>query len=138
MVSYTLHQSLARLCALAFSIALFLPISLSAQSIPLPEHPRPDFERPDCINLNGTWAFEFDKNDQGLTQKWMNGSRKSSLALARELLGQAAIAAVQEDGSDHTTPPPTFVCWHCGHAMVILQTFTRSHSIRAPPAGRTR
>ncbi len=30
------------------------------------------------------------------------------------------------------------VCWHCGHALVILQTFTRSHAIRAPPAGRTR
>ena len=81
MVSYTLHQSLARLCALAFSIALFLPISIFSQSIPLPEHPRPDFERPDWINLNGTWAFEFDKNDQGLTQKWMSGSRKFSKSI---------------------------------------------------------
>ena len=34
--------------------------------------------------------------------------------------------------------PPTFVCWHCGHAMVILQTFARSHAIRAPPAGQAR
>ncbi|MBC7923273.1 MAG: hypothetical protein H7Z75_19525, partial [Ferruginibacter sp.] len=29
-------------------------------SIPLPEHPRPDFQRPDWANLNGQWQFEFD------------------------------------------------------------------------------
>jgi predicted RNA-binding Zn-ribbon protein involved in translation (DUF1610 family) len=25
------------------------------------------------------------------------------------------------------------VCPHCGHAMIILQTFTRGQTIRAPP-----
>ena len=29
--------------------------------IPLPEHPRPDRERKDWINLNGPWAFTFDE-----------------------------------------------------------------------------
>jgi hypothetical protein len=29
-----------------------------AQEIPLPEHPRPDFERHDWLNLNGGWDFE--------------------------------------------------------------------------------
>jgi integrase/recombinase XerC len=29
---------------------------------------------------------------------------------------------------------PTFVCAHCGHAMVVLQVFLRDCSIRAPPA----
>src|SRR5438445_188283 len=67
-----------------------------------------------------------------------NGSRKASLALARELLGQPAVAAAPADTGDHQTQSPTFVCWHCGHAIVILQTFTRSHAIRAPPAGQTR
>ena len=28
--------------------------------IPLPEHPRPDFERAEWINLNGEWDFHFD------------------------------------------------------------------------------
>ena len=36
------------------------------QDIPLPEHPRPDFERSDWVNLNGTWAFRFDSTDAGL------------------------------------------------------------------------
>jgi len=67
-----------------------------------------------------------------------NGSRKASLALARELLSQPVAAVAPADGGDHPTQPPTFVCWHCGHAMVILQTFARSHAIRAPPAGPAR
>ena len=29
-------------------------------NIPRSEHPRPDFYRPDWMNLNGTWQFEFD------------------------------------------------------------------------------
>jgi hypothetical protein len=78
MVSYTLHQCLSRLFVMAVATLVYLPIFLSAQSIPLPEHPRPDYERPDWVNLNGTWAFEFDKNGQGVAQKWMNGARKFS------------------------------------------------------------
>lgn len=32
-----------------------------AESIPLPEHPRPDFERTQWVNLNGYWSFTFDE-----------------------------------------------------------------------------
>ena len=67
-----------------------------------------------------------------------NGSRKTSLALARELLCQSAVAAMPADGGDLPIPPPTFVCWHCGRAMIILQTLTRGHAIRAPPVGQVR
>lgn len=35
-------------------------IGLFAEEIPLPEHPRPDFEREQWINLNGVWQFKFD------------------------------------------------------------------------------
>jgi hypothetical protein len=38
--------------------------------IPLPEHPRPDFERPAWVNLNGTWQFRFDARDEGLVETW--------------------------------------------------------------------
>ena len=62
-----------------------------------------------------------------------NGSRKASLALARELLCQPAPAPTPGDVEDAGTKRATFVCMHCGHAMVILQTFTRGQPIRAPP-----
>lgn len=35
------------------------------QTIPRPEHPRPQFTRPSWQNLNGTWQFEIDQGDTG-------------------------------------------------------------------------
>jgi hypothetical protein len=66
-----------------------------------------------------------------------NGSRKASLALARELLSAAAphtaAANAAEDKHGVRATGSTFVCRHCGQAMTIVQTFTRGPSIRAPP-----
>ena len=45
-------------------------------NIPRPEHPRPDFYRPQWLNLNGTWEFEFhgtyplDPLNIELSQSW--------------------------------------------------------------------
>ncbi len=57
--------------SLALAIFLF-SMNLHAQEIPLPEHPRPDFQRDSWINLNGIWEFQFDSLDQGLDQEWFN------------------------------------------------------------------
>jgi hypothetical protein len=67
-----------------------------------------------------------------------NGARKINLALARELLHivPAQAATVGNDVQASALPnaaPPAFVCRHCGRAMIILQTFVRGESIRAPP-----
>ena len=48
-------------------------IKLSAQQIPLPEHPRPDFERTRWQNLNGAWEFEFDSLNRGQSAQWQTG-----------------------------------------------------------------
>lgn len=42
----------------------------SEQPIPLPEHPRPDFQRAAWLNLNGPWQFRFDADNAGLGEKW--------------------------------------------------------------------
>lgn len=55
-----------------------LYLNLFAQQIPLPEHPRPDFERANWINLNGSWDFEFDSLNVGLNKNWQDG--KSSFS----------------------------------------------------------
>ena len=34
-------------------------------NIPRPEYPRPQFERADWINLNGTWTYTFDFGHSG-------------------------------------------------------------------------
>jgi hypothetical protein len=59
---------------LFFSITLIQ--CLAAQTIPLPEHPRPDFQRELWQNLNGPWQFEFDSLDIGIKDNWEDGSHR--------------------------------------------------------------
>jgi Putative transposase/Transposase zinc-binding domain len=61
-----------------------------------------------------------------------NCSRNANLALARQLLQLSPPEPKPCDGS-LDGEPPTFVCPHCGHAMIIVQIFTRGETIRAPP-----
>ncbi|MEO8201229.1 MAG: sugar-binding domain-containing protein [Gemmatimonadota bacterium] len=53
-----------------------------AQDIPLPEHPRPDFERSEWLNLNGRWQFAFDNGNAGERSGWPAGR----LPAGREIL----------------------------------------------------
>ena len=39
-------------------------------SIPRPEHPNPQFEREDWVNLNGEWEFELDRGVSGRDRKF--------------------------------------------------------------------
>ena len=58
------------------------PAQTPAQkSIPLPEHPRPDFERNNWLNLNGDWQFRFDSTDAGLRERWFAGSQSFPLTI---------------------------------------------------------
>ena len=53
----------------------------AAADIPLPEHPRPDFQRADWLNLNGTWQFRFDKDNVGLDDKWQTSKARFPLSI---------------------------------------------------------
>jgi hypothetical protein len=44
--------------------------AFSSENIPLPEHPRPDFQRQQWLNLNGPWQFRFDKDNVGQEEQW--------------------------------------------------------------------
>jgi len=50
-------------------------------AIPLPEHPRPDFERADWVNLNGNWNFGFDPNNKGLDEQWFTGGKRLPMTI---------------------------------------------------------
>jgi hypothetical protein len=63
-----------------------------------------------------------------------NSNRRDNLALAGELLQVAPPPNDESTSEAATAPAATFVCAHCGHAMVVLQVFLRGCSIRAPPA----
>jgi hypothetical protein len=42
----------------------------AGQYIPLKEHPRPDFQREQWMNLNGLWDFRFDPQNTGENERW--------------------------------------------------------------------
>ena len=82
------------------SIFLLFLISfktLFSQNIPLPEHPRPDFERAQWQNLNGKWDFEFDKNDTGITENWQNGNKNFSKKILVPFPWGAPLSEVTDD-----------------------------------------
>ena len=63
-----------------------------------------------------------------------NGARRDNLKRARQLLAQVR----EPDALTHCdvvepTSAPTFVCRHCGRAMVIIEILERAATIRAPP-----
>ncbi len=67
-----------------------------------------------------------------------NGGRREHLARARELLHVVPTAAAPPAlvAAPVTIVPPTFVCPHCGAAMIVIETFVRGEPIRAPPTLR--
>lgn len=49
---------------------------MSAVNIPRPEHPMPQWERNDWLNLNGTWEFEFDFGVSAQERKLYESEKK--------------------------------------------------------------
>jgi Putative transposase len=65
-----------------------------------------------------------------------NTARREHLARARELLHVVPAAAELQPPTAAANVQPTFVCPHCGAAMIIVETFARGQPIRAPPTLR--
>ncbi len=74
--SILLPNAIFKMSSLLFFF--FLELNVFAQPIPLPEHPRPDFERANWLNLNGQWDFEFDSLDVGISKNWQNSATSFS------------------------------------------------------------
>jgi hypothetical protein len=64
------HVVVAALFAAGSAGANLTAQSPRRDSIPLPEHPRPDMERADWVNLNGRWDFAFDPKNEGEGGAW--------------------------------------------------------------------
>lgn len=53
----------------------------ASTAIPLPEHPRPDWQREHWLNLNGTWSFQFDPSAAGERNGWHRGDLPGTLTV---------------------------------------------------------
>jgi len=62
-----------------------------------------------------------------------NARRRENLAKVRDLLHVVPDTEPQEVDAPNGNVQPTFVCPDCGVAMIVIETFARGQSIRAPP-----
>lgn len=64
----TFKRLLSLTCMLFFATIQ----TLQAQTTPRPEYPRPQFERADWLNLNGTWSYILDLGKTGSDKGFQN------------------------------------------------------------------
>jgi beta-galactosidase/beta-glucuronidase len=65
-------------------------------TIPRPEYPRPQFQREDWVNLNGTWQFEFDDDDVGMKEKWYEEDKPFSRTIVVPFAYQSELSGIGE------------------------------------------
>jgi hypothetical protein len=70
---------------------------MAGADIPLPEHPRPDFQREDWQNLNGTWDFRFDQNDAGLEGGWHKNASSFPLKITVPFPWGSKLSGVKDE-----------------------------------------
>jgi hypothetical protein len=69
------------------------------EQIPKPEHPRPDFQRDNWLNLNGKWAFDFDPDSVGENEKWYSkGSHDYSKHIIVPFPWESELSEVNDTG----------------------------------------
>ncbi|MGI9174644.1 MAG: glycoside hydrolase family 2 protein, partial [Rhodothermales bacterium] len=84
-------------------LLLLFPTATSAQEadasedIPLPEHPRPDYERAAWLNLNGTWDFRFDSTDAGTSEAWQDGETDFPREITVPFPWGSALSGVEDE-----------------------------------------
>ncbi|MBN1909087.1 MAG: hypothetical protein JW818_05055 [Pirellulales bacterium] len=74
-----------------------IPARADEAETPLPEHPRPDFQRAEWVNLNGKWDFEFDRTDVGVKERWFEG-RDWSKKILVPYVHQAKMSGIGDTG----------------------------------------
>ena len=77
---------------------LFLCSQLVSQNIPLPEHPRPDFQRAQWQNLNGQWSFHFDQEDVGIKEAWFDDISAFQQEISVPFPWGSPLSGVEDEG----------------------------------------
>ena len=92
------------------------------ENIPLPEHPRPDFQRAKWINLNGPWDFRFDAADEGQKQEWFKGKVDFDEKILVPFSWGSKLSGVKDEADigwyarDITVPES----WRDGRAFLVI------------------
>jgi len=90
--------------------------------IPLPEHPRPDFQRAEWLNLNGRWRFAFDPRDSGERLGWPAGTLPGNREIVVPFSWGAPLSGVPDSADigwyarDITIP----AAWHGRRVFLVF------------------
>ncbi|MBN2316818.1 MAG: hypothetical protein JXM79_23015 [Sedimentisphaerales bacterium] len=88
-----------RLCIVILIAAInVVSVGNANSDIPLAEHPRPDFQRQHWVNLNGQWAFQFDKNNEGLEKQWYEGAVPFAKTITVPFPWGSTLSGVKDEG----------------------------------------
>jgi len=86
-----------RITLLTSWVLFAIATCFAADPIPLPEHPRPDFQRETWLNLNGPWAFRCDAEDAGLAAKWFGSSAGFGQTITVPFPWGSALSGVKDE-----------------------------------------
>ena len=64
-------------------------------NIPRPEHPNPQFQRREWLNLNGKWNFEIDKSKSGLAKKFYEPQTKFSKEINVPFCPESVLSGIE-------------------------------------------
>jgi glycosyl hydrolase family 2 len=81
---------------------LILLLSLTScgdADIPRPEHPRPNFERAQWLNLNGPWEFRFDPQNKGLDEVWQRDTIPWEMKINVPFCWESKLSGIQDETS---------------------------------------
>lgn len=70
--------------------------SCGEKPIPRPEHPRPDFQRAEWMNLNGTWEFRFDPQDRGIDEGWQRSDLPWPLEITVPFCWESKLSGIHD------------------------------------------
>ncbi|MEZ5426901.1 MAG: glycoside hydrolase family 2 TIM barrel-domain containing protein [Pyrinomonadaceae bacterium] len=78
-------------------ISLSCVVAIAGQSVPRPEHPRPDLVRAQWQTLNGQWEFEFDDQNRGMAEGWYKApARKFSRTIQVPFAFQTKLSGIND------------------------------------------
>ena len=72
--------------------------SAQRASVPLPEHPRPDWQREHWQNLNGPWQFQFDPDGTGEQQGWHKSQLPGDMQILVPFPWGSKLSGVEDRG----------------------------------------
>ncbi len=90
--------------------------------MPRPEYPRPDFQRDNWLNLNGTWDFAFDPDNVGIDQKWFDPNNQAIHdSIQVPFPWQSTLSGIAD-------PTKTGVAWY-RREFTVPQTWGKQHVV---------